>query len=88
MNNNTAAAARVLRLNLNTSLCRASVGVSSLTEASKELCKHRDAYGYGASKMSEGHGDVTEITAEGAKVIARVSYNGRVWNLDGTEIKL
>ena len=57
--------------------------VESLQEASAVCCAFRDANGHGASDMCRGFGRVTDMSG---KLIARVSYNGRIWALDGSEI--
>jgi hypothetical protein len=60
------------------------VCVETLKQASEHWCAHRDAFRLGASDMLAGNGNVRE----GKKLVARVSYNGRVWNPDGSEVQL
>ena len=54
--------------------------VESLKSASDEWCKYRDFHGLGASESPP-----VWVFGNGKKV-ARVSYNGRLWDLDGKEI--
>lgn len=51
------------------------VPVKSLAEASAVFCAWRDRNGLGAGNIAREAGNVTQ----GGKQIARVSYNGRVW---------
>ena len=46
--------------------------------ASLLFAKYRDCYGLGASDMKPNCGNVYDSTGA---VIARISYNGRVWNV-------
>lgn len=55
--------------------------VSSLTDAAAIWNKVRDARGFGASRQCGA-----DIYYCGAK-FARVSYNGRLWDLSDNEIK-
>lgn len=48
--------------------------------ASEVFCQYRDSFGLGASDMKKGCGNVTD---QSGKLIARISYNGRVWDADG-----
>jgi hypothetical protein len=73
-----------MKVNLNSTAGRVSVEVASLREASRALWAHVDGEGLGASDMLKGFGNVTE----NGKVLARVTYNGRVWNADGSEVAL
>lgn len=54
------------------------VRVANLEQAAMEFAAHRDAFGYGASDMMRGCGDVKR----GSKLMGKVSYNGRVWRMD------
>lgn len=45
--------------------------------ASEVWCSYRDEHNLGASDMKRGCGNVTD---ESGKLVARVSYNGRVWS--------
>lgn len=59
------------------------VAVRTLDEARAAWCRYRDASGIGASGMVRGCGEYRE----GGVLVARVSYNGRMWAVDGSEIK-
>lgn len=61
---------------------RMTVRVSSLDEASKCFAAHRDGFGFGASHMRKGCGDVRE----GRKLVGRISYNGRIWDANGKPV--
>jgi hypothetical protein len=54
--------------------------VESMQSAAEEWCKHRDAHNLGASESPS-----VCVYRDCAK-IARISYNGRIWDLDGNEI--
>lgn len=56
--------------------------VASLLEASQKYCLARDASGEGASGWPPA-----VVFCDGRKV-ARISYNGRVWGMDGDEIQV
>jgi hypothetical protein len=58
---------------------RQTVIVHSLRAASEEWCKYRDANDLGASDSPR----VTVFSA--GKAVARISYNDRIWDLDGKE---
>ena len=45
--------------------------------------RYRDENGIGASEMKCGCGDL--VAADGG-VVARVSYNGRIWDVNGSRI--
>ena len=59
------------------------VNAESIAAAVVAFEKYRDENGLGADDMkaSDGH-----VSLRGVRV-ARISYNGRVWNVDGTEVK-
>jgi hypothetical protein len=65
------------------------VPVGTLDEARRLWCEYRDTAdganggGLGASDMKRGCGEYRE----GGVMVARVSYNGRMWAADGSEIK-
>lgn len=59
------------------------VAVNSLREASQAWEKLRDERGLGASESPK----VTVVNVSTGKTVATVSYNGRVWGLDGKEIE-
>ncbi len=45
--------------------------------------RYRDENGIGASDMQSGCGDLIDA---GGTVIARISYNGRIWDVSGRRI--
>ena len=55
--------------------------VDSLEDAAKKWTGYRDRTGAGMSEIGNG----LEIHDEAGQVLGRVSYNGRIWNPDGTE---
>lgn len=59
---------------------RLHLRVANLEEASRCLAAQRDRGGYGASAMLPGCGDVRD---ERGELVARVSYNGRIWTPEG-----
>lgn len=60
---------------------RAKVQVETMQDAS-ELCRsYIERNGLGSGNWTGGN------VYEGKKQVARVSYNGRVWAMDGSEIK-
>jgi len=56
------------------------IRVPDSESASLLFAKYRDYYGIGASEMKRNCGNVYDSTGD---VIARISYNGRVWNERG-----
>lgn len=56
------------------------VPVTDAHQARKAWESYRDGYGIGGSDLKRGCGD---IRTNKNKTIARVSYNGRIWNMDG-----
>ncbi len=62
-------------------LPKQTVSVNDLNDASAKFSFFRDANNLGASDLLGKCGDVME----GKKLVATVSYNGRVWGLDGKE---
>jgi hypothetical protein len=52
---------------------RASFDVTSFEEASRLYAQYRDASFEGASTFPDG------VILEGTRVVARVSYNAKVW---------
>jgi len=56
--------------------------VDSFKAASAEWCKYRDSNDLGSSESP------AVFVFQGGSKLARISYNGRVWNLDGTEIDI
>jgi hypothetical protein len=66
------------RLALRIGRSRNLVEVASLAEASRIYAELRDRTGRGASTMPEGR----IYDAETCKLVANLSYNGRVWQGD------
>jgi len=64
---------------------RRVVVADTLTEARAKFIAARDAGGHGASAMSHDCGDVMD---EQGKTAATISYNGRVWDPQGSEISV
>lgn len=58
------------------------VGVASFEDAASTWSRIRNESGIGASGMLGGCGEVVED----GKVVARISYNGRIWDAEGKEI--
>jgi hypothetical protein len=56
------------------------IPVWSAATASALLEQYRDGYGIGASDMKNGCGN---LHTDDGKLVARVSYNGRVWTPEG-----
>lgn len=61
----------------------ACVHVDSLEAASRAVRRTVETLDIGVSQTSASFGDVYE----GLRLVARVSYNGRIWNLDGSPWK-
>jgi hypothetical protein len=59
-----------------------AVEIQSLSEASSEVRKFIDMNGFGLSDFFGG--EVYDSTTN--KLIAKVSYNGRIWDINGCEI--
>lgn len=59
-------------------------GVYCLREAVELWEKYRDGHNLGASESPA----VTVVQIQSGETIARISYNGRLWRLDGSEIDL
>ena len=57
------------------------IPVASADTAAVLFTQYRDRHGVGASDMKEGCGN---IYANDGTLVARVSYNGRVWTPEGT----
>lgn len=72
---------RPYTVNLNSVAGKANATARTLQEAANMVHEFRDSTGMASSHMDTGFGDVTK---DGQKVVS-VSYNGRVWNPDGTE---
>ncbi len=56
--------------------------VQNLAEASEKYCIARDASEAGSRLMPEA------LIYCNGKPCARISYNGRVWEMDGTEVRI
>jgi len=58
--------------------------VTSLEEASRAVREYIEACGIGST---DWYADACagEVRCFAGKLVARISYNGRMWNLDGTE---
>lgn len=59
------------------------VAVASLKDARNAWIAYRDESGIGASGLKQHDGKVFQ----GRKLIATVSYNGRVWDVDGKPLE-
>ena len=59
---------------------RRRISVFSLTEASQVTQRYIDEWNLGGGNFSFGQ------VWKGTKQIAKVSYNGRIWDMDGKEI--
>jgi len=57
-----------------------TVRVQYADDASRLFSNYRDTYGFGASDMALGCGDVVDVAG---KFVGRISYNGRIWDVDG-----
>jgi len=60
---------------------RERFAVSTLQDAADKYCITRDASGLGASDMPDA-----AVYCNGVKC-ARISYNGRIWEMDGSEVR-
>lgn len=58
------------------------VQVADVEQASAQVRGYIDMYGLGSSDWAGG-----ELRLDGKK-IGRISYNGRAWNNDGTEMEI
>jgi hypothetical protein len=58
------------------------IGVESLQHASKIWCDIRKKSGAGASQSPI----VMVVDTETGEHVAKISYNGRIWGMDGAEI--
>jgi hypothetical protein len=57
-----------------------NVEVQFADQASKLFCAYRDRFNLGASDLEDGCGDVIDGRGE---IVARISYNGRIWGSRG-----
>lgn len=63
--------------------CKKVVAVASLKEASRAWEKLRDEQGFGASQSPR----VTVVNLTTGKTVAKISYNGCIWDMAGKEIE-
>ena len=56
--------------------------VKNLADGAKKWAEYRDRYDLGASAMKQSCGFIRQ----GGKLVARVSYNGRLWDAAGQSI--
>lgn len=61
------------------------VPVTSLQAASAAFQKYRDDNGIGASDLRAKCGHI--FGADGKTLVAKVSYNGRVWDVNGAMLE-
>lgn len=57
------------------------IPVASLAEASRAWQRVRDTLGVGGRDEKRGNGNI--YGADNKTIIARISYNGRAWDVDG-----
>lgn len=67
-------------LTINFTGIRQTAPIQFADDAAKSFCWVRDTYGFGASDMKKGCGDIKD--ADG-KLVGRISYNGRIWDASG-----
>jgi hypothetical protein len=73
-----------LQVNLATTLDKnLTQPVKSVQDASKVVRQYLSKHGLGASAMEKHFGDVTRK----GTLVAKISYNGRMWDPDGKELK-
>lgn len=60
------------------------VPVQFIDEASEVFSAYRDRYGFGASAMKAGCGN---IYGGRNRVVGRISYNGRIWDANGRPVE-
>jgi hypothetical protein len=53
-------------------------------EASEVFSAYRDRYGFGASAMKAGCGNIYDCRN---RVVGRISYNGRIWDANGKPVE-
>jgi hypothetical protein len=61
-----------------------NVPVQFADGASEVFSAYRDRYGFGASAMKTGCGN---IYGGGNRVVGRISYNGRIWDANGKPVE-
>lgn len=69
-------------LKLRAKMDKQDVVVKGWADASVTFRNWIEKNGYGASSLVRGAGDLTDM----GKKVAHVSYNGRVWAVNGEEI--
>ena len=69
-------------LKLRAKMDRQDVTVEDWSDASAVFRAWIEKNGYGASNLARGAGDIIDMD----KKVAHVSYNGRVWAVNGKEI--
>jgi len=62
-----------------------SIPVEFADDAAQLLSRWRDSNCLGSSDFKRGCGDVTDHQG---KLVAWISYNGRIWNLEGKTVSL
>ena len=60
------------------------VAVEFADEASTLFSAYRDKYGFGASEMEVGCGDIYDSQK---RRVGRISYNGRIWDANDSPIE-
>ncbi|HWA95077.1 MAG TPA: hypothetical protein VG844_10800 [Terracidiphilus sp.] len=60
------------------------VNIDFADQASKAFCAYRDKYGFGASAMLGGCGNI--YNSDGV-LVGRISYNGRIWDATGNVVE-
>ena len=68
---------RDLRLIINTDLGREEIAVADFKDASDSYRDYIERGDLGSSELGKGSGNIKDASG---KVVARVSYNGNVWN--------
>ncbi|WP_224962665.1 hypothetical protein [Geomonas subterranea] len=85
MTETTAAVEENMEVVLHAEGCgRKVVTVKSFKEASEAWCQYRDENCLGASQMLRDCGKIKR----GGRMVGYVSYNGRVWDMEQSEIQI
>lgn len=61
-----------------------NVPVQFADQASRVFHAYRDKYGFGASGMKAGCGDIYDSRN---RVVGRISYNGRIWTSENDVVE-
>lgn len=61
-----------------------NVTIHFADQASKVFCAYRDKYGFGASAMLDGCGNIYNSDN---LLVGRISYNGRIWDATGNVVE-